>query len=99
MAETSQYQFNLSEVIEALIKQQGIHSGLWTLSFEIGFSAGLFGPTQADVRPGSAMLIQRAYLARVGTPPPPPHLVVDAAKVNPEPQKVNPKLTASRSRK
>ena len=83
MAETSQYTFELREAIVALIKEQGIHVGKWTLSFEIGFAAGLFGPTPADLRPGTASVIQRILLTRPQEPLPPPHLIVDAEEVNP----------------
>ena len=39
MAEVDTYGFDLREVTTALIKQQGIHEGLWMLAFE--FSLGL----------------------------------------------------------
>ena len=35
MAEPTQYGFDLNEVATALIKQQGIHEGLWSVGFEI----------------------------------------------------------------
>ncbi|MGO8831456.1 MAG: hypothetical protein ACLQE9_01385 [Roseiarcus sp.] len=82
MAETTQLAFSFAEVAAALIKEQGIHTGKWTLSFELGFAAGLFGPTPADLKPGAATLIQRVILAHAGEGMA-PHLVFDAAEINP----------------
>jgi hypothetical protein len=85
MADATQYKFEYRDVVAALLKQNGIHSGKWTLSFEIAFLAGLFGASQADAKPGSAAVIQRIVLTQPGEPAPPESLVVDAAEVNPVP--------------
>lgn len=84
MAEPTQFSFELTEVATALVKHQGIHSGKWTLSFELVFTAGLFGQSPADLRPGAGVQFQRLSLVRSAEPPQAPYLVVDAAEVNPE---------------
>jgi hypothetical protein len=83
MATPTQYTFDLTEATKALIKEQGIHEGKWVIAFEFTFGAGVFGATPADVAPGGFMQIRRALLSQAGEPPPPAHLIVDAAEVNP----------------
>lgn len=39
MAEARQYIFDYKEVVEALLKKQGIHEGIWALYIEFGFAA------------------------------------------------------------
>jgi hypothetical protein len=43
MAEPTQFTFELKEVATALVKQQGLHEGLWMVSFEVGLVAGIIG--------------------------------------------------------
>jgi hypothetical protein len=62
MAETTQYTFDLKEATVALIKEQGIHEGLWILGFEIALGAGQFGPTPAEAKPGAFMQINKLQL-------------------------------------
>jgi hypothetical protein len=83
MAEPTQYTFDLKEVTVALLKEQGIHEGLWTLSFEIVLGAGQFGPTQAEAKPGAIMQINKLQLLRQAGGTPEIANVVDAAIVNP----------------
>jgi hypothetical protein len=85
MAEINQIFFNNSEIVEILLKHQGIHEGTWSLAFQLGFSAGAFPISPAEATPGGAVLIQQVGLQR--TQPIQPGQVsvtsVDAAKVNP----------------
>jgi hypothetical protein len=82
MAEPIQYSFDLREATVALIKQQGLHEGLWVLGFEMNLAAGLFGPTPAESKPGAMMLINTLQLMRHTSGLEDPK-VVDAAIVNP----------------
>lgn len=84
MAEIATYNFDFTEVIAALIKQQGLHEGKWTVGVNFGFAAALTGPQPSDTRPAAIVQIQSLQLARVTVEGLPPHLVVDAAEVNPE---------------
>lgn len=84
MAEPSQYDFDLNEVTIALIKQQGLHEGLWALGLELHMAVGAFGPTPAEARPGALVQVNRLHLTR--QPPDKADFpgTVDAKLVNPE---------------
>jgi hypothetical protein len=86
MAEPTQYSFDLTEVATLLVKQQGLHEGKWLLAFEFHMTAGNFGPTPAEARPGAIVQFGKILLARKEDTSPDTHGVVDAAKVNPPKQ-------------
>lgn len=85
MAEPTQFAFELQEVTELLIKQQGIHEGVWTIGFEFGFGAGAMALKANEIRPGAMVQINKLLLHRPpeGAPTDSPTFV-DAAKVNPK---------------
>jgi hypothetical protein len=83
VAKPTQYSIELREATVTLLKEQGIHEGLWSLAFEFSFGAGLMGPVPEQVRPGAIVQIQRLLLARHMEGSPANPLAVDAAKVNP----------------
>ena len=85
MAEASRYTFSYKEVVEALIKQQGLHEGLWMLGIEFGLAAinvnateGSDDLTPAAVVPVKALALQRGIVVN--------SLTADAAVVNPRPK-------------
>ena len=82
MAEINQYQFSHKEVAEALVKQQGIHEGLWGITVEFGFNATNISldPTGTTLMPAGVCLVQKIGLTRFEKPN---NLTVDAAEVNP----------------
>ncbi|HUI12563.1 MAG TPA: hypothetical protein VL048_03725 [Xanthobacteraceae bacterium] len=82
MAEPTQFTFAWKEVAEALIKKADIHEGLWLVSVDFNFTAGVMGPNPGDARPGAAMLIPSLSLVKASAEAP-AHLTVDAAKANP----------------
>jgi hypothetical protein len=82
VAEPTQYSIELREATITLLKEQGIHEGLWSLAFEFSFGAGLMGVVPEQVRPGAIVQIQRLLARHPEGSPPNPH-AVDAAKVNP----------------
>jgi hypothetical protein len=82
MAEVGQYTFDWSEVAELLIKKLNIHEGEWLASIEFTINAGIVGPSPSDTKPGMLLVANKVQLARAPANSP-PHLVVDAAKVNP----------------
>ena len=80
MAEPTQYKFSYKEVAELLVKEQGIHEGIWCVFFKFGinaantsFNSGEFLPTA--MVPVLEMGIQKTEKET--------NLSVDAAKVNP----------------
>jgi hypothetical protein len=84
MAEASQYAFELREVATALIKQQGLHEGRWTLAFEFRLAAGVFGQEPETAKPSAVIQVVRMHLAHapVGEKF---DFIVDAEEVNPRP--------------
>jgi hypothetical protein len=83
MAEATQYTFSWAEVAELLIRKQDIHEGDWTAAVEFVVTAAVVGPTPTDAKPGLMVMSNSVQLVRT-QPNTPPHLVVDAAKVNPK---------------
>lgn len=85
MAQATQYTFNYKEVVEALIKQQGLHEGLWMLRVEFGLAATNINSSEGgtDLTPAAIIPIKALGLMagrEVNS------LTVDAAKVNPSPK-------------
>jgi hypothetical protein len=82
MAEIVKYTFSHKEVVEALLKQQGIHEGLWALYIEFGLAGvNLADPSgSGGVVPVAIIPIQKIGLQK-GTAE--DTITVDAAKVNP----------------
>ena len=85
MAEVSKYTFSYKEVVEALIKQQGLHEGLWMLGVEFGLAAinvntaeGSDELTPAAIVPIKSLALQRGIEIN--------SLTADAAVVNPRPK-------------
>src|SRR5436309_1603423 len=83
MAEVSQYSFSIAEITEALIKQQGLHEGQWIIAVELNINVGIMGMSPETSRPGAMLLANQVQLVRAMPDQHPPHLIVDAAKVNP----------------
>ncbi len=80
MAEPRQLTFSYQELAEILVKQQGIHEGLWGIYAEFGLGAANVpapgGSVPAAVIPLQRMGIQKFDIEVEG-------LTVDAAVVNP----------------
>jgi hypothetical protein len=93
MAEARQYIFSHKEVAEALVKQQGIHEGLWGIYIEFGIGAANIGATPEgdNVVPAAIVPIQKMGIQRFDEPS---NLTVDAAEVNPA-SKTDAKSTSS----
>jgi len=89
MAEATQYLFDYTEILEDLIRKQGIHEGKWRLIFELGFTATSVNtqesPDDSNValRPAGIVLIQKVGISR--TEEELNNLTLDAAVVNPKP--------------
>jgi hypothetical protein len=80
MGEPKIYTFNHKEVAEALVKQQGIHEGLWGLYIEFGITAGNVGQDATSLMPAAIVPVQKIGIQQF---PEENNLCVDAAKVNP----------------
>lgn len=81
MAEAQQiYAFTYKELAEALVKQQGIHEGLWGVYVKFGINATNIGPTPNDIVPAAIVPILEIGIQRFKEEN---NLTVDAAIVNP----------------
>lgn len=81
MAQVNQLLFTYKEVAEALVKQQGIHEGLWGIYVEFGITAANINlAPDADITPAAIVPVQRMGLQRYEEAN---NLTVDATEVNP----------------
>jgi hypothetical protein len=81
MAEATQYVFSHKELTEILIRHQGLHEGVWTVSFQLGMgNMQAPSPTGGETVPAVVVSIFGVGLQKtdkeIGS-------AVDAAKVNP----------------
>ena len=84
MAEAIQYMFNHKELVELMIKKQGLHEGIWSLSVRFGIHATNFGPSpEADQYPTAIVPLMEIGIHRAEKET---NIAVDAAKVNPLPR-------------
>lgn len=83
--------YSLVEMTEILIKSQGLHEGLYNLSFQFQLAVGAVGPSPELICPGAMMGISRIGLSKTKEEKANVH-TVDAANVNPTPKK-KPKKT------
>lgn len=86
MEEEERYVFSYQDVVECLIKKQGIHEGLWGISIGFGFGA-VNANTETDSQrysPSAFVLVNEIGIRRFETPS---NLTVDASLVNPKPKK------------
>ena len=89
MPEVNQYVVKPKEIAELIVKSANIHEGEWWLVASFGFAPGNFGPTDTEMAPGVAVVVQNLTIQRVlptTIPRPPEALVVDAAQFNPKPK-------------
>lgn len=80
MAEITQIQYKLKEIAELMVKDRGLHEGLWMVQVVFGFAAINTGPNPDDLYPTAMVPVQSIGLARVTEVGP---LTVDASIANP----------------
>jgi hypothetical protein len=81
MAESTQIVFSHKEVVEALLKTQRIHEGIWGLYVKFGISAINVGASDADLVPAAIVPVLQIGLQKFDKEN---ALAVDARKVNPK---------------
>ena len=81
MAETRQLVFTHKEVVEALIRQQGIHDGIWGLFVRFGLQAANIGINDESLTPAAIVPLLEIGLQKADKEN---NLSIDAAKVNPQ---------------
>lgn len=82
MAEPSQITFSHKEVVEALIKQQGIHEGIWGIYVKFAIQAINVGQGSSDLLPAAVIPVVEIGIQKFEEIN---NLSIDAAKVNPKP--------------
>ena len=82
MPEIANFVCSYKEVVTALLREQRIHKGLWSLYVKFGISAANIGETETDVRPAAIIPILEIGLQKAEKEN---NITVDAAQVNPEP--------------
>lgn len=80
MAETGQYIFSYKEVVEALLKKQDIHEGVWQLFVKFNLGAANIGQTETEVTPAAIVSVAQLGLLKADKET---SIAVDAAKINP----------------
>ncbi len=88
MAESGQYIFTYKEVVEALLKKQGIHEGIWGLYVKFGIKAVNLGEEKGDIRPTAVIPILELGLNKFDDET---NMSLDASKVNPKPKAAIPR--------
>ena len=84
MPETKSIVFTHKEVVEALIRYNNIHEGLWDLYLEFGLAAANIGPGPGgELSPAAIVPVQKIGLQRTEKIT---NLTADAAEVNPLPK-------------
>lgn len=81
MAEPTQFVFSHKEIVEILIRHQGLHEGIWAASFQLGMgNTNVPSPTGSEMVPAVIVSILGVGLQRTDREGP---TALDAAKVNP----------------
>jgi hypothetical protein len=85
MAEIETYSFSFKEIVEALIKGQDIHEGIWGINIEFGLSGTNLGrdPESKELMPAAIIPVLKIGIRRYKEEN---NLSVDASKVNPKPE-------------
>jgi hypothetical protein len=83
VAEATQYVFSHKELVEILIRHQGLHEGIWAAQFQMGMgNAQVPNPAGGgDTFPAVVVTILGVGLQKTDKEGP---SALDAAKVNPE---------------
>ena len=81
---TDTYMYSLEQLSTLLVKENRIHEGHYEPFFEFQFAAGAIGPNEQEILPGIMLGVKSVGIRKVDTPTP---LSIDAAMVNPAPEK------------
>jgi len=84
-------EFSLAEMTEILIKNQGLHEGIYNLSIEFQIAIGAVGPSPDKILPGGMLGVSRIGLSKTEVGKENIH-TVNAAEVNPAPKKGDRKI-------
>lgn len=77
-ANATQYQFELLEVAELLLKKNQITEGFWTVGVNFALTTAVAGPEADKARPSMIVAVDKIMLTRAEETTP---LTVDASKL------------------
>jgi hypothetical protein len=65
MADATQYVFSYRELVEILIRQQGLKEGIWGISVRFGLQATNIGPSDDQLLPAAIVALLEVGLQKV----------------------------------
>lgn len=80
MAEIEKITFSYQEVVEALVKKQGIHEGIWGIYLEFAIGGANIGTGNDDILPSAIIPVVKIGLQKTNEIT---NISLDAAVVNP----------------
>jgi hypothetical protein len=83
MPEATQITYSHRELVEILVKQQGLHEGIWGLYVRFGLGAANVGDSPTQIQPAAIVPVLEIGLQKFDKEG---SISVDAAKINPKPQ-------------
>lgn len=83
--QVEEFKFSFREIVEALIKQQGLHEGIWMLAVQFGIGAANIQDPEKGTDPVPAAIVPIISIGLQKKPELNP-LAVDASVVNPRPK-------------
>lgn len=82
MPESTQIVFQHKELVEILLKAQGIHEGIWGIFLRFGLAASNVGESEDRLQPAAIIPVLEIGLQRFEKET---NISVDAGRVNPKP--------------
>jgi hypothetical protein len=82
MVQPTQFSYSHREIVELLIKERGLHEGIWGLYVRFGLGASNVGESDASLQPAAIVPIVEIGIQKFDKES---NIAVDAAKVNPKP--------------
>jgi hypothetical protein len=64
MAQAQQYTFTYAELVELMLRAQGITSGIWSLYVKFGLAAANVGPSPESLQPAAILPILELGIQR-----------------------------------
>lgn len=87
MPEIANIVFTYREIVTALLKEQKIHDGYWSLFIRFGLNAANLGPNDDELKPCAVIPVLEIGIQKGEKEN---SVTVDAAKVNPRPSQLIP---------
>lgn len=83
MPEATQIKYAHREIVQLLIKDQGLHEGIWGLYIRFGLGASNVGESEGALQPAAIIPVMEIGLQKFDKET---NISLDAAKVNPKPK-------------